>query len=235
MRKFFNLGPVSGDKAEIRIYGDIVADKAAKWSSDDKCPSDMYDELAALGGRAIDLYINSGGGDVFAGYAMYNCLKRYKALYGCQITAHVDGIAGSIASLFPMVADKTVMPKNAFLFVHQAWTRCDGNCDELRRAADDLERIQEGIILAYTDNAAEGVGREDIFELMRDESWLDADRAAEVFKNIEPAPAVDIAAKIQDSGTALRPPAQVQAAIDMAARDKVRKICIAGILKGEVL
>lgn len=235
MRKFFNFGPVSADKAEIRIYGDIVADKSWKWSKDDKCPSDMFEELNAVGGKGIDLYINSGGGDVFAGYAMYNCLRRYKEQYGCEIVAHVDGMAGSISSLFPMVADKTVMPENAFFFLHRAWSICSGNCEDFRKAADDLERIQEGIILAYVSNAAEGVTREKIVELMEAESWLDASASAELFKNIELTQAVDIAAKIKDSGTVTKPPAEVQAALDRADRDKVIKACIAGIVKGELL
>ena len=82
--------------ADLNIFGDIVSDEWGKWCDDDTCPTDISEFLKNLEGvQEINLHINSGGGSVFAGIAIYNMLKRHSA----KITTYNDGIAASIASV----------------------------------------------------------------------------------------------------------------------------------------
>src|SRR5699024_3486255 len=96
-------------KAQLNIYGDIVSDEWGKWSDDDTCPTDISNFLKDLDGVSeIEMHINSGGGSVFAGIAIYNMLKRSKA----TVTTYIDGIAASIASVIACAGDRIIIPKN---------------------------------------------------------------------------------------------------------------------------
>lgn len=98
-------------KQELYFYGDIVSDEMDKWQDTDTCPQDVQNILKQIDeNKPLDIYINSGGGSVFAGLAIYNMLKRNKA----QKTVHIDGLAASIASVIAMAGDKIIMPSNAF-------------------------------------------------------------------------------------------------------------------------
>ena len=89
--------------------------------------------------QEIKLRINSPGGDVFDGVAIYNAIKNHKA----KVTAHVDGIAASAASFVAMAADEIVMPSNSFMLVHNASGFAMGQADDMRAVAADLERIDK--------------------------------------------------------------------------------------------
>ena len=72
----------------------------------------------------MNIYINSGGGSVFAGIAIYNMLKRYQG----KKTVHVDALAGSIASVIAFAdSDMPTIPSNAYLMIHKPWAGCEGN------------------------------------------------------------------------------------------------------------
>ena len=92
--------------------------------------------------------INSPGGDVFAGLAIYNALKGS----GKEIVVKVMGVAASAASLIAMAGDKIVMPKNTFLMVHNPWSVAMGNAEELRQTADTLDKIGESLKATYAAN-----------------------------------------------------------------------------------
>lgn len=116
-----------GEAAEIILYGDIGYDVTAK---------DFSDELKRLGKvKAIDLRINSFGGDVFDGIAIYSRLVDS----GAAITVHVDGIAASAASVVAMAGKTIRMTEAGTMMIHDAWTLGIGNAAELRRVADRLE------------------------------------------------------------------------------------------------
>ena len=89
--------------------------------------------------KQINIYINSRGGSVFEGTAIYNQLRRHPA----HKTVYVDGFACSIASVIAMAGDEVVMPRNALMMVHNAMMGVWGNAAELRKAADDLDKINE--------------------------------------------------------------------------------------------
>jgi ATP-dependent Clp protease protease subunit len=121
----------------------------------------------------INLYVNSPGGSVFEGIAIHNMLKRHKA----KVNVHVDGLAASIASVIAMAGDTIFMPKNAMLMIHNAWTITYGNAAELRKAADDLDRISQSSMQTYLQKAGDKLTAEKLQELLDAETWLSADEA----------------------------------------------------------
>ena len=106
----------------------------------------IVDDLAALGDApALDVRINSPGGDVFEGIAVYNALRRFPA----RVTVHIDGIAASIASLIAMAGDETLIAENAMVMVHRPWTALMGDAPELRRQAEILDKAWSSMLTTY--------------------------------------------------------------------------------------
>ena len=96
--------------AELYFYGDIVSSTWSKWEKEDKCPQDVADFLNEIKNtNELSIYINSGGGSVFAGISIYNMLKRHSAYK----TVYVDGLAASIASVIALAGDKVIIPATA--------------------------------------------------------------------------------------------------------------------------
>jgi ATP-dependent Clp protease protease subunit len=180
-KKYLQIRNLTDNKADLYFYGDIVGSEWEKWDDTDTCPEDVKNLLAEIDGvNELNIYVNSGGGSVFAGLAIYNMLKRNKAYK----TVYVDGLAGSIASVITMAGNKIVIPSNAFLMIHKPWSGLYGNANDLRKMADDLDRIEEGIINVYADNLAEGVEIETIKEMVNAETWLNGIEAGKYF-NVE--------------------------------------------------
>lgn len=117
--------------AEIWIYGDI----GESWWEESVSASSFVREINALDVDAITVRINSFGGSVPDGLAIYNAIKRHKA----HVTTAVDGIAFSCASLIAMAGDTVEMAENAMLMIHAPWTYTAGNSAELRAVADQLD------------------------------------------------------------------------------------------------
>lgn len=154
---------------ELMLYGDI---SDTSWWGDEVTPKQFKEDLDALGDISeLRIYINSGGGDVFAGQAIHSMLKRHSATK----IVYIDGLAASIASVIAMAGDKIIMPTNAMMMIHKCWTIALGNADEMRKIADDLDKIDESIIAAYI--AKTGLEEADIVELMEDETWMTAQDA----------------------------------------------------------
>lgn len=103
--------------ADLFFYGDIVSETwQSEWYEDDMAPGDVKEFLDQLDGTEnINIHINSGGGSVFGGIAIYNMLRRNNA----HKTVYVDGLAASIASVIMMAGDEIVMPKNATVMIHK--------------------------------------------------------------------------------------------------------------------
>lgn len=168
------------EKAELYFYGDIVSSTwQSYWYEEDKCPQDITDFLKELdNSKAIDIFINSGGGSVHGGLAIYNILKRHQG----EKTVYIDGIAASIASVIAMAGDKVVIPSNAQFMIHKPLTWCGGNADDFRKTADILDTCQKSIMSIYMDNVQDGISEEKITEMINEETWLTGDEAAEYFK-----------------------------------------------------
>lgn len=180
---FLRIKNQTDSAADIYFYGDIVSSEWGKWEDTDTCPEDVRAFLRQVEGvKTLNIYVNSGGGSVFAGLAIYNMLKRNSA----HKTVYVDGLAGSIASVIAMAGDKIVIPSNAFLMIHKPWSMSMGNSNDLRKMADDLDLIEEGIINVYSENIKDGVDMEEIKQMVNDETWLNGKEASKYF-NIEVA------------------------------------------------
>lgn len=155
---------------EVYIYGEITDFKCF---DEDVTPKDIKKELDKLKSvDSINVYVNSPGGGVFAGVAIYNELKRFNK----PITAYVDGVAASIASLIVLAADKVVMPFNSMLMIHNPWACICGNAGELRGLADRLDKLADSVLIE-TYQRKTGLDREKIKELLDAETWLSAEEA----------------------------------------------------------
>lgn len=164
----------SNDTADIFIYGEIT--KWA-WTGDGEHSATTFkEELDSMGEvSTINLYINSPGGSVFEGIAIHNMLKRHKA----RINVHVDALAASIASVIAMAGDTIFMPKNSMMMIHNPWTFTWGNAAELRKEADDLDRIGNSSKQTYLQKAGDKLDEEKLQEMLDAETWLSADEAFE--------------------------------------------------------
>ncbi|MYX21956.1 Clp protease ClpP [Streptomyces sp. SID8380] len=158
--------------ADIFIYGEVT--KYAWEEYGEVSSSTFKQELDGLGDvEVINLHINSPGGSVFEGITIFNMLKMHKA----RIHVYVDALAASIASVIAMCGDVIYMHKNSMMMIHHAWTGAWGNAQQLRKAADDVEKISKSSCLTYLDRAGNKLTEEKLQELLDAESWLSADEA----------------------------------------------------------
>lgn len=164
----------NNDEADVYIDGEIVTDE---YLDSDTSASGFRDALKEIGDvKTINLHINSPGGSVFEGTAIFNMLKNSRAF----INVYVDGLAASIASVIAMAGDKIYMPANAMMMIHNPWVVCEGNADELRKMADDLEKIGSLSTDTYVKRSNGKANAEEIQNLMDEETWLTAKEAVEL-------------------------------------------------------
>ena len=191
IKDFLNIKNL-GEKAELHFYGEIVCDEWEKWSDLDTCPEDVLNYLSKIeNSKELDIYINSGGGSVFAGLGIYNILKRHKG----RKTVYVDGLAGSIASIIAMVGDEIIVPSNSFIMIHKPLCGVIGNANDMREMADTLDRIEEGLINTYKTKLKDNVDIETIKAMVNVETWLTGEEASKYF-NITVTEANKMIAKV---------------------------------------
>ena len=190
IKDVFTIKNQTDSSADLFIYGDIINNTGWKWDDSDVMPDDVKNMLGQLDDKSnLNIYVNSGGGSVFAGLAIYNMLKRNKA----QKTVYVDGVAASIASVIALAGDRVVIPSNAFLMIHKPWTISVGNANDFRKMAEDLDNIESGIMNVYKENLKEGIEMEEIQQLVDAETWLSGEEAEKYF-DIEVVEAKEVAA-----------------------------------------
>lgn len=161
-----------GKSGDVFIYGEI--DKYAWEEEGEHSAVSFKNALDELGDVSqINLYVNSPGGSVFEGISIYNMLKRHDA----KVTAHIDALAASIASVIVMSADEIHMPSNSMLMIHNPWTLAIGNSTELRKQADDLDRIGQSSMQSYLEKAGDKLDEKTLKEMLDAETWLSADEA----------------------------------------------------------
>ena len=154
--------------AEVQIYDPI----GENWYGDGLTAKKFRDDLKALGNViAITVRINSPGGEVFDGFAIYNALKEHPA----TVTVHVDGLAASIASVIAMAGDHIYMGEGAMFMVHSPWTIAMGDSDNMRSVADMLDKIEGGLVDAYVSRT--GQPRAAVEKWMEGETWFTRDEA----------------------------------------------------------
>lgn len=160
MKNWYSIkASAAGGAADIHIYDEIGywGITAKKFVSDLKAISDA---------TSINLHINSPGGDVFDGIAIYNALKGL----GIPITAYVDGLAASMASVIAMVGNPVIMPANAMMMIHKPWGASSGDANAMRDYADLLDKVESVLIPAYVEKT--GKTPEAVAAMLEDETWL---------------------------------------------------------------
>lgn len=185
------------ESADLCFFGDINSESLGEWQKyypEDKAPSDVKTFLDQLENVSkINVHINSGGGSVFGGIAIYNMLKRFDA----EITVYVEGLAASIASVIAMAGDKIIIPANAQMMIHKPSSAAWGNADEMRKEADVLDGCQKVILNTYMQHVKEGVTEETINDLINAETWKTGTEWQEYF-DIEVSESSQAAAAASD-------------------------------------
>ncbi|SKC57751.1 head maturation protease, ClpP-related [Maledivibacter halophilus] len=170
-KKFWNFKSLDKNQGELTLYGEISNET---WWGDEVTPKEFKADLDNLGDvDTLNIYINSPGGDVFAGQTIYSILKRHKA----QKNVYIDGLAASIASVIAMAGNTIFMPKNSMMMIHNPWTIGMGNAADFRKLAEDLDKIRESLIAAYENQSM--LTRDEIIEIMDNETWLTAKECEE--------------------------------------------------------
>lgn len=154
----------AAEPVEILIYEQIGKDW---WTGDGVAAKDFVEQLKEIPkDREIRLLINSPGGDVADGLAIYNVLKLRRD----KITARIDGLAASTASWLPLAARSVEMPENALFMIHEPWSMAMGDAEEMRKAADVLEKHGDVIANIYQEKT--GKSKKAIKDAMAEETWF---------------------------------------------------------------
>ncbi len=176
----------AADDAELLIY-DVIGEN---WWGDGLTAKKFDADLKALKNpKRIDVRINSIGGDVFDGVAIYNTLARHPA----RKTVYVDGLAASAASVIAMSGDEIRVGEGTFVMIHNAWGMAVGDSIEMRRTADLLDSVSGQLAEIYSRRTGRSAG--DVRRMMDAETWMDPDTAvAEGFADRMSADVVKAAA-----------------------------------------
>lgn len=165
VKRFYNLVQ-NGDVADLDIYGDIVCEAWA-WDESDMNVFRLSRKLEELQGvRQINVNINSYGGEVAEGIAIYNALVRHDA----KIVTRCDGMACSIASVIFMAGEERIMYEPSMLMIHNASSFAWGTAAELRKAAEDNDKITSMSKAAYMQCV--NITEEELTDLMDAETWI---------------------------------------------------------------
>ena len=195
--KWYDIKALSGGQgaaarnAEIYIYGNI----GDRWDENGVVAADLVREIAALDVDTITLRINSYGGSVPDGLAIFNALKRHPA----AIDVQVDGVAISCAGYIAMAGDTVTMAENALLMIHAPWGVAVGNAVDLREQADMLDKFAAAMATSYA--AKSGKPVDEAMALLtdgKDHYYTAAEALAEGFCD-HVGPAVEVAAALASS------------------------------------
>ena len=170
MRPCFKFTAKAGKKPAVLALDEEIG----FWGTQAK---DFRAQLDAVEGNELVVEINSIGGDVMAGLGIYNMLRSW-AKGGKAVTTRVTGVAASIASIIALAGDKREMPKNTFAMVHQASTFAVGTADDMRDAADTLDKVDGSLRGIYMDRM--GVDESKAKEIMAKDTWLTADESMDL-------------------------------------------------------
>ena len=170
MNKYYALA-TSGRTADINIFGDITS---WEWFESDVSSYTLSKEIQGLDADVINVHINSHGGEVGEGLAIYNMLKNHKA----KVITYCEGFACSIASVIFMAGDERIMRQASLAMIHPVLIMVQGNAKELRKTADDLETITQVTIESYKQHV--NISDEKLNELLEAETWLSPQMALEM-------------------------------------------------------
>lgn len=162
---------------DLYVYGDIVGDK---WLDTDVVPEDFRAALDGMAaGQTLNMYINSGGGSVFAASAMVSMLKRAQSK-GVEVHAYVDGLAASAASWLALAADKVHVYSNSMMMVHKPMSGIWGNANDMQKEIDALNAVEANVMLPLYREKAK-VSDAELQSMIDAETWMGAEDIAAAF------------------------------------------------------
>jgi len=163
-----------------------ILDEIGKWGIS---ASQFISEITQRAEKDDELriHINSPGGEVFDGLAIYNFLSRRG-----QVTTIIEGLAASMASIVAMAGSNIIMPANAFLMIHNPWGVMVGDSDELKKAAEAMDKMEDSLAMIYSKKT--GIGKDEIKKMMDEETWLTGQEAVDKGFATTLVDAVDLAA-----------------------------------------
>ncbi|MDR1658885.1 MAG: Clp protease ClpP [Desulfovibrio sp.] len=160
--KIFSKGK---SEADVYIY-DVIGDH---WGTG-VLAKDFVKEVSNLKVDTLNVHINSPGGNAFDGIAIYNTLIQYKG----NVVVFIEGLAASAASLVAMAGNEINMAENAFIMIHEVWSFVCGNANDLRKEADRLDMLSEKYAEVYTKRSNGKKSASEFFDMMKEETWMDA-------------------------------------------------------------
>ena len=184
MQTWYNLKAAADKTPVLSIFDDIGAYGVSAKS--------FLNDLRSVTTDEVDVEINSPGGDVFAGLAIYNGLRAS----GKKINVKVLGLAASAASLVAMAGDTIEMPENAFMMIHNPWGFAMGGADEMRNTADVLDKIGTGLVSTYAKRT--GKTDQEITALLDAETWMTAQEAVDAGFATSVTPALAVKASYSE-------------------------------------
>lgn len=165
--KIKNADTNSKEDGPTEIY---IFDEIGYWGTS---AQEFIRQMMEINSDSIDLHLNSPGGEVWDGVAIYNALKMHKA----DVTVFVDGLAASAASFISQAGDKVIMGQAATMMIHDGLAICIGNSVDMRETANILDKISDNIAGIYASRA--GGTSESWREFMRAETWYNAQEAVD--------------------------------------------------------
>jgi ATP-dependent Clp endopeptidase proteolytic subunit ClpP len=166
-RQWYEIKAESGSVADIWIYEEIGGNIFGEGLT----AKQFVEDLAALQVDHIALHINSPGGSVFDGQAIYNAIQRHPA----SVTSHVEGLAASIASVVALAGDTVEMAANALFMIHDPYGMAMGTSADMRQMAEVLDKVKHTIAGVYERKSGMDSGA--ILEAMEAETWYTAAEA----------------------------------------------------------
>lgn len=162
----------------FNFSGDVLTDEAAEiWryfgEQSNVCPSDIRKLCDEAKGDDIVIYFNSDGGVLVAGTEIYSVLREYSG----KVTAHIQSRAASSATVAMMACDRIIAEPVSLILIHNPSTYAEGDAEELRMTAEELDSVKNAIIGAYMGRTKKS--REEISALMDKNAWMDAATAKE--------------------------------------------------------
>lgn len=185
---FYEFKNQTDTSTDLYMYGDIVSENTPDWwtgevsetATDLKKFKEAVDGLSS--GDVLNIYINSGGGSVFAASTMVSMLKRAKER-GATIISHIDGLAASAASFFPMVSNECHIYSNSMLMVHKPLAVLWGyyNTTDLKKLENELDSIEDGVLIPLYEARSKNMSKQQIKNIVAAETWMNAQQIVETF------------------------------------------------------
>jgi ATP-dependent Clp endopeptidase proteolytic subunit ClpP len=164
-KNWYSIQNKAGETADVYIFDEVGMYGVTA--------QDFIGEIKDLKDTPINLRINSLGGDVFNGMAIYNVIKKRES----RTTVYIEGIAASVATIIALGADEVVMSENSLFMIHNAWGGTMGDSKDMRKSADTLDKISNELTEIYMKKT--GLSYDRITEMMDEETWLSAEEAYE--------------------------------------------------------